>query len=651
MYADGSAGTPAEGSARLFNVKMRASRGGAHVSGAERLVPASRAAKTAAALAERAMSRTACDPSAVHIKIEPAESALRIPAVPVSEFRAKSHAEARAFARRLLEDAGIARTDGILEMFSGLRGMRGAVLLDVDSLERLEPDRARGVRVTALDSSPSMPPCAGLGKDHFSEAVVLASKVLAAPGVVGEICVSDDPGYNTGYVSLKGRGYCRISNLKDPAAAGGGRIFLFRGSRAEAQETIRWLETRPVVVENVPPRPGAAAQNRMEGIEAELREIERRGLYRRCRLLECEAGPHTVCGGRELAVFSSNDYLDLARDPRVKQAAADAALRWGAGTGGSRLVTGTLPPHEELEKRIAAFKGSESAIVYATGYMANVGAIQTLVSHGDAVFSDALNHASIIDGCRLSGAEVFVYGHRDLDDLGRKLSLARMFRRRLVVTDGIFSMDGDAADVPALEEMCARHDAFLMVDEAHATGVAGKTGHGLCEHFGCPPPDIVTGTFSKALGSEGGFVCTSSALAEYMRNKSRPFIFSTSPSPAQVAASAAALAVLESEPWRVARLRENTALFASLLPGTVPERIDGAIVPVVVGDERRAVEASERLLEKGFLVPAIRHPTVPRGLARLRVALSSSHREDEIRSLAAAVRELVRQDAPSAYLV
>ena len=381
---------------------------------------------------------------------------------------------------------------------------------------------------------------------------------------------------------------------------------------------------------------------RHAGIAAELDSIRAAGLWRRCRCVGSPAGPVALRDGRRLVVLASNDYLDLARDPRVVGAAAGAARTWGAGSGGSRLVTGTQPPHEALERHLAAFKGTEEAILYATGYMANVGAVSAMVGRGDAVYSDALNHASIIDGCRLSGADVFVYRHLDLDDLDRLLARGRGYRRRLVVSDGVFSMDGDRLDLPRFLEACRRHDAFSMVDEAHALGVVGATGRGLAEHFGCGHPDLLMGTLSKALGSEGGYVCGTAQIVEYLRQKSRAFIFSTAPGAPAVAAAAAALSILEGEPERVERLRDNVRfLLAELAARGIVATTGSAIVPLVIGDEARAMAASAALEKAGFLVTAIRYPTVARGSARLRVALMSSHeRADMTRAAEALARVL-----------
>ena len=319
-------------------------------------------------------------------------------------------------------------------------------------------------------------------------------------------------------------------------------------------------------------------------------------------------------------------------------AAADAAVQWGAGSGGSRLTTGTQPPHAALEAHLAAFKGAESARVWATGYMANVGTIAALVGKGDAVLSDELNHASIIDGCRLSGADVFVYRHNDLDDLARKLSATREYRRRLAVSDAVFSMDGDLLDLPRFLALCRRYDAFSMIDEAHATGVVGATGRGLVEHFGCGHPDIALGTLSKALGAEGGYVCGRRTLIDYLTNRSRSFVFSTAPSAASAAAADAALTVLESEPERVDALRKAVALFVRELGARgIEVRTESAIVPIPIGDERRALAVAAEVEARGFLIPAIRYPTVARGAARLRAAVMCAHSGPVLAAAAAAI--------------
>ena len=630
----------------LFSVKMRASRGGAHISGAEKIVPSRSVPRTVAALAERALSHPKGSPDFVNLKVERAGEILRLQSLPVSTNVTRTAAEGVAKAAELLAGAGITRIAEVMAMFSETYAMRGAMLLDADTLERLEPDRERGVRATYMDDAESSAKCSASGKNHYAEAVVLATKVQNAPGIVGEICVSDDPDYVTGYVATREIGYQRITVIKERGSANGGRIFLYRGPREDVAKTVDFLERRRVIVENVPALPAPAAERRYESISAELKSTADAGLARFCRTLSSPTGPTASVGGREVVVLSSNDYLDLARDPRVAAAAAEAAAKWGAGSGGSRLTTGTQPPHEALERHLAAFKGTESALLFATGYMANVGTISAMVGKGDAVLSDELNHASIIDGCRLSGADVIVYRHNDMSDLGRKLAMCREHRRRLAVSDAVFSMDGDLLDLPRFIDACRRHDAFSMIDEAHATGVMGIAGHGLCEHFGCSRPDIILGTLSKALGAEGGFVCARREIVELLVNKARPFIFSTAPGAPAAAAADAAISVLESEPERVDALRRNVAVFtAELRQLGVDAKTESAIVPVLVGDERRAMEISAKLLEDGFLIPAIRYPTVAHGAARLRCAVMSAHTEGQLAAAAGAIASALRANS------
>ena len=613
---------------------------GEHLSGAEKIVSAKSVSIVAEQLVRRAFSHERGVPDFVNLKIEAQPADIqRLKALPVTTHVTHSPEEGRAVAARLLRDSGVDRADEILAMFSDTHALRGAMLLDVDTLDRLEPDQRRGVRATYMDAAWPGPGGRSCAKDHYSEAVVLATKVQHAPGIVAEVCVSDDPGYVTGYVATRQLGYNRITVVKEKGDPRGGRIFLYRGPREGVADTLRYLEKTPVLVTDVPSLgagAGAAADRRFAGLEHDLTAIRQAGLFRRCRTLEGATGPTARVDGRTCVVLASNDYLDLARDQRVISAAAEAARRWAAGSGGARLTTGTQIPHVRLEQALARFKGSEAALVYGTGYMANIGVISALAQKGDAVFSDELNHASIIDGCRLSGADVFVYRHLDLDDLDEKLRMCKGYRRRVVVSDGVFSMDGDVLDLPRYLEVTRRHDAFSVVDEAHATGVVGKTGRGLSEFFSCPLPDVLVGTLSKALGSEGGFVCASNLIVDFLRNKSRSFIFSTAPGAPAVAAAQEALAVLEEEPLRVENLRRNVAFFVGELErGGIVVKSDSAIVPIRVGDERKALAASAVLEEKGFVVPAIRYPTVAHGAARLRVAIMSSHSH---RQLAAAAR-------------
>lgn len=365
-----------------------------------------------------------------------------------------------------------------------------------------------------------------------------------------------------------------------------------------------------------------------------------RGLRRGMRAIDSPAGLRVRVGGREVLCLCSNNYLDLANDPRIVRAVQDAVEAWGWGSGASRLVCGTMTPHQRLERRLAAFKGAEAALVFGSGYQANLAAIHAAAGEGDVVLLDKLDHASLIDAARSSGAAVRAFPHRDTERLRRILDRCGRYRRRLIVTDTVFSMDGDLADLPALVELKRRYDAALCIDEAHATGVLGPRGRGVAELAGVEADvDITIGTLSKALGGVGGFVCGSQAYVDYLVNTARPFIYTTAPPAAACAAAEAALDIVEAEPQRRVRLLE----LAATLRRSWRERgydigeSESQIVPLRVGEAERAVRLANALLERGFLVPAIRPPTVPRGTARLRVSLSSACGPSDVESLVAAV--------------
>jgi 8-amino-7-oxononanoate synthase len=379
-------------------------------------------------------------------------------------------------------------------------------------------------------------------------------------------------------------------------------------------------------------------------IDDELNERRRRGLYRTRRRLDSAQGARVRVGGRELVNFSSNDYLGLAADPRLARAAARAARRYGCGAGASPLVSGHLRPLRALERDLAAWEGTEAALVFASGYAANLAAVTALAGRPDAVFSDEWNHASLIDGCRLSRARRFVYRHGDLDhlhDLLRREGPAA--RRRLIVTDTVFSMDGDLAPLAGLAELAARHDALLVIDEAHATGLLGDAGRGVTDLLppgACDPDRVVkVGTLSKALGAQGGFVCGRRRLVEYLVNCARPYVFSTALAPPVAAAARQAVALVRAEPERRRRvLALAGALRDALRPlASPPGDARCQIVPVIVGEAAAAMRLSARLETEGLLVPAIRPPSVPEGTARLRISVTARHSEDDLRRLVSAL--------------
>ncbi len=357
-------------------------------------------------------------------------------------------------------------------------------------------------------------------------------------------------------------------------------------------------------------------------VQDDLRRLDEASLLREVRALNGPQDAEVVRDGERLLLFASNNYLGLANDPRVVEAAADAARRWGAGAGSARLITGGVVLHDELEASLAALKGTEDALLFSSGYLANLGTLAALVGRDDAIFSDELNHASIIDGTRLSRARVHVYRHADVGHL-EGLLRASTARRKLVVTDTVFSMDGDLAPLPDILEACERSGAILMVDEAHATGVVGPGGRGAVAHFGLHGRvPVVMGTLSKALGSAGGYVAGSRALIAFLRNRARAFIFDTAmPAPA-AAAALRAVEILRAEPDRVARVR---VLARRLAEGAGEPPPAAAIVPIIVGEADEALRLSGAMRGEGILVPAIRPPSVPLGSARLRATAMATH--------------------------
>jgi 8-amino-7-oxononanoate synthase len=385
-------------------------------------------------------------------------------------------------------------------------------------------------------------------------------------------------------------------------------------------------------------------------IEDRLAEIRNRGLYRRMRCVSGPQGPRVLLDGKPVLLLCSNNYLGLADHPRVREATAEAAMRYGAGSGASRLVSGNMTIHRRLEEQLAAFEGSDACVLFGSGYLANVGAVSALAREGDVVFSDALNHASIVDGCRLARAETFIYRHLDVDHLEWGLRRAEG-RGSLIVTDGVFSMDGDVAPLAEIVELARRHDARLMVDEAHGTGVLGPGGRGAVAAAGLEHEvDLIVGTLGKALGSYGAYVCCDQQMAKYLINTARTLIFSTALPPPAVAAAMAALGLLREQPRRVEKLQRNGAVLREALgeSGMPVPAGDTPIVPLVVGDPTDAVRASERALERGIFAQAIRPPTVPAGSSRLRLAVMASHTKSELREAAAALAAVVPEAARDA---
>ena len=379
-------------------------------------------------------------------------------------------------------------------------------------------------------------------------------------------------------------------------------------------------------------------------LAAELADIAAAGLTRRRRVLDSPAGRIARVDGQEVLNFASNDYLGLAGNAEIAQALADGALRWGAGSGASHLVSGHLTPHDQLENEIAAFTGFERALTFSTGYLANLAVTPTLAGRGDAVFADKLNHASLIDAMQLAkanGAEVQRYPHNDVAALERQLAASNA-ARKVIVTDAVFSMDGDLAPLPLIFELAERHDAWLVIDDAHGFGVLGRHGEGSLAHFNLPasPRILLMGTLGKAAGVGGAFVAGSATAIEYLLNKGRSYIFTTAAPPAIACALSKSLHIIRNGDAlranlmaRIAQLREGLA-GKPLLPSAT------AIQPYIVGDNEAALALSKALWERGLWVPAIRPPTVPKGTARLRISVSAVHTAGDIDHLLSALKEL-----------
>jgi glycine C-acetyltransferase len=373
---------------------------------------------------------------------------------------------------------------------------------------------------------------------------------------------------------------------------------------------------------------------KLQWIQDELQKLKDDGLYNRIRTLSSPQGAWLVVDGKRVLNFCSNNYLGLANHPRIVQAAQDAVKKYGVGPAAVRSIAGTMDLHLELEKRLAAFKGVEAAITFQSGFTANMGTIPALVGKDDAVFSDELNHASIIDGCRLSGAKIIRYSHCNPQDLDRVLSEERKnYPKAMVITDGVFSMDGDIAPLDKIYEVVSKYDAILMVDDAHGEGVVGKGGRGIVDHFGLHGKvDVEIGTLSKAFGVVGGVSAGNPVVVEWLRQRGRPFLFSSAMTVPDVAACLAALDILESSTELVDKLWENTRYFKGEMRrlGFDTGLSTTPITPIMLGEAPLAQQFSRELFENGLFAMSIGFPTVPKGKARIRVMISAAHAHDDL---------------------
>jgi 8-amino-7-oxononanoate synthase len=383
----------------------------------------------------------------------------------------------------------------------------------------------------------------------------------------------------------------------------------------------------------------------MKQLEAELAQRRADGLYRQRRIIDSPQGVETRIDGKLLLSFCSNDYLGLANHPEIRQAFVDAVAEYGVGSGAAHLINGHSRLHERCEQRLAEFTGRERALLFSTGYMANIAIASALLGRNDLIYQDKLNHASLIDSAKLSAAKLIRYRHNDLRQLEELLSAGRRDHRRLIMTDAVFSMDGDCADVDTLSRITAEHDAWAMVDDAHGFGVLGERGAGLLEQLGLNQQQvpILMATLGKAVGTAGAFVAGSEVLIETLIQRARPYIFTTASPPAIAAATLKSIDLIERETWRREKLNESIAYFRSQAAALDVELMPSntAIQPLVIGDNHRALQLSEALFEQGLHVTAIRPPTVPVGSARLRVTLSAAHEREHIDRLIGKLKSLL----------
>lgn len=392
-----------------------------------------------------------------------------------------------------------------------------------------------------------------------------------------------------------------------------------------------------------------AARPQFHYLHAALEDLKAKHLYFHLRILEGEQKPIAVIDGKEVINLSSNNYLGLTTHPKLRRSAIEAIRRWGVGSGAVRSIVGTMKIHIELEEQIARFKGTEACVVFQSGFVANAGTVSAILGKDDLIISDELNHASIIDGCRLSKGTIKVFKHKDLADCERILKETENWPgKKLLITDGVFSMEGDIAPLPQLCDLAEKFNCIMMVDDAHSSGVLGRGGRGTIDHLGCHGRvDIQVGTLSKAIGSIGGYVCGSRELIEFLYHRARPFIFSTSHPPSVVATCQAAFALLDSDAGErlVKKLWSNTKFFKRRLKklGFDTGKSETPITPIMVGDAARAFEFSKQLFDAGLLALAIGYPTVPEGKARLRTIVTATHKKADLERACEILERVGRQ--------
>ena len=377
--------------------------------------------------------------------------------------------------------------------------------------------------------------------------------------------------------------------------------------------------------------------------EQTVKNLEALHLRRQLRIVESPADTIAAIAGRKLISMASNNYLGLANHPAIKHAAIEAIEQWGVGAGAARLLSGTMPPHQQLEEDLARFKHVEAVLTFGTGYTTNIGLIPVLIDQDGLILADRYCHASLIEACRLAKAKFRVFHHNDAEHLETLLKKRKKDCQTLVVTEGVFSMDGDLSPLPDFVRLCQHYDATLLIDDAHGTGVMGENGRGTPEHFGLAPQDILQmGTLSKAIGTSGGYVAGTASLKEYLINTSKAFIYTTAPPPAIAAAASAAIEAIRNEPERRQRLWDNRNFLYAKLKGMGFQftNTESPILPIIVKSPETALQMSQILYDAGIYVPAIRPPTVPKGSSRLRLTVSSEHTKGQLREVLATIQKV-----------
>ncbi len=629
----------------LFSIKMRASKDidgkNIHISGAEKIVNENDISNCANTLIKRALNHENGRADFVNVKVEAIESdnILKLKALPVTCRVVNSKEDGYLEIQKELEKIGVKSTQKIFERLKEVEPMRGAMLLDINTFERLEPKQDRGIRATYMDSDKYN---LSSSKNHFREAIILATKVANAPHIVGEICISDDVNYTIGYFASIKSGYVRITKLKDVGETFGGRIFLYNGkTQKDLEETIDFIENKPVIVTDVPEL--NKDKNKWEYLGKKINDLKENQLYRTQSVIAENSNSVVQIGNENYKMFASNNYLGFANNEEIKEYSIKSVKKYGTGTGGSRLVCGNFDLHSQLEQKIAEFKNCESAIVFNSGYCANVAVLSAMFKENDVIFSDELNHASIIDGCKLSKAKTVIYNHNDLADLEEKINKIS-YEHGVIVSDAVFSMDGDIANLPEILNLAKKYNLFSYIDEAHSTGVLGKTGKGICEYYNLDEhPDILMGTLSKAIGSEGGYVAGKKLLTDYLKNTARSYIFSTSISAAPIAAAIKSFEILQKDNSYVVNLHENINYFNKLLQENGIDVVsETPIFSIIIGDEEKAMRVAEYLMDKKFFIKAIRYPTVAKGQARLRIALNATHSKNHMKELVKVLSEVIK---------